>query len=106
MVARGPPVNERESTMKLFQKRCTQLGCTETAGYTRCQDCGKSFCADHISAIEFHGFREAGGHKISWTRFVCAGCAARATRDLAITDARWVREQATRGDKERASWIA
>ena len=106
MTALGPPVNERECTMKLFQRRCAQPGCTATAGFTRCQDCGKPFCADHISAIEFHGFRESGGHKIYWTRFICAGCAARATRDLAVTDARRAREQATRDAKERTSWIA
>jgi hypothetical protein len=106
MDAHGPPLNERECTMRPFQKRCLQPGCSAAAGYTRCQDCGKPFCADHISAIEFHGFREAEGHKIYWTRFICAGCAAGAARDLAITDAQRVREQATRDDRERASWIA
>lgn len=91
--------------MGLFHKRCTQPGCSASAGYTRCQDCGKPFCSDHISATEFHGFREAGRHKISWTRFVCAGCATRASHDLAITDVQRFREQAT-DDRERARWIA
>ena len=68
--------------MSWFRRHCAVPGCQTTAGRAACQDCGKPFCADHASAVEFDGYRGTDPRRTTWTRFVCAGCAARATKAL------------------------
>ena len=68
--------------MWLFHRHCTVSGCQSPAGGTACQDCGKHFCAGHVCAVEFQGYRGTDARRTGWTRFVCAGCAATATSAL------------------------
>jgi hypothetical protein len=86
--------SDPEDRMHLFHRQCAVPDCHTTAGRTACQDCGKPFCIDHVSAVDFKGFRETATRQTKWTRFVCSACSAKATSDLA-------REVASRGrDRE------
>ena len=68
--------------MPIMHTRCAHPGCGAPGGPVRCQDCGKRFCADHVAATDFAGIRHLGARSTHWTRFLCAGCAARANRGL------------------------
>ena len=71
--------------MPLMHKRCAEPGCSARPQGPRCQDCGRVFCGDHIAAVDFSGFRRGAVTQSDWTRFVCAGCAARADQALVAT---------------------
>lgn len=54
---------------------CTHRSCRATAGRIPCQDCRRPFCAQHVAATDFAGYRAGTPGRSQWTRFVCRGCA-------------------------------
>jgi hypothetical protein len=88
--------------MRTMYRRCAHAGCAAPAGGGRCQDCGKSFCADHVAATDFSGIRHEGARATAWTRFVCHACAGLTNRTLLAASARLARDRARRD--ERGYW--
>jgi hypothetical protein len=85
-----------------MRKICVERGCRAVAKGGKCQDCHKAFCAEHVGAHDFSGYRGDDGRQTSWTRFVCGGCAAIANRRVVAATARVAHDQARRD--ERGYW--
>ena len=88
--------------MPLMPKHCAEPGCGVRPGGPRCQDCGRAFCAAHVAAVDFSGFRRGAVRQSDWTRYVCAGCAERAERALVATATLRGRERAA--EAARGHW--
>jgi hypothetical protein len=97
-----PTGTHEEFTMR---KICAEHGCSAVAKGGKCQDCHKAFCAVHIGAHDFSGFRRDDVRQTSWTRFVCRGCAALSNRSLLAAAARGAHEQ-SRLDERGSRWDA
>jgi hypothetical protein len=63
--------------MQLLGRRCSQPNCSAPSSNTRCQGCGKSFCSQHVKAVEFSGVRAPDETRTEWVRYVCDECAKR-----------------------------
>jgi hypothetical protein len=88
-----------------MRKICAEYGCSAVAAGGKCQDCHKVFCAGHVGAHDFSGFRRDDVRQTSWTRFVCGGCAALTNRSLVAAAARAAHEQSRR-DAQGYWWDA
>ena len=88
-----------------MSKICAERGCSAVAKSGKCQDCHKAFCAEHVGAHDFSGFRRDDVRQTTWTRYVCGGCAALANRGLDAATDRAAREQSRR-DNQGYWWDA
>ena len=86
-----------------MRKICAERGCAAVAKGGKCQDCHRAFCAGHVGAHDFSGYRRDDVRPTSWTRFVCGGCAALANRGLAAAAGRAALAQSRR-DKQGDWW--